>query len=235
MPFSYLRVKRTLALRLAQIIGTDQATLEAAYTGDWASMLDGAEIPKTAFKDLILAEAKELAEMIGNNAQHPARSLIYGRSADIADLGSTPAYDQNGVEFVGVFDSMAESGTNIPLTWQPTQTIADLNNSFFSDTSFYHYNITGNQVRMTVPLGYLQGCIFDYAAQSTLYDSDGDCPLPESMEAELCDNVTMKSAQVGWTDAAGVAQYFAQVAAHDTPLNQGPNMPLAAQNNPTSG
>src|SRR6476659_10708540 len=122
MPFDYLPVKQMAALRLAQIKGSDQATLDAAFAGSWATALDGAEIPITAFKLQILMIEKEIAQVIGNNAAHPARTFLYGRSVDLANLAETPSVDNTGKEFVGIFDSCADSSTSAPLTWAPRQT-----------------------------------------------------------------------------------------------------------------
>lgn len=232
MPFNYLPCKRQAALRLAQIIGADQATLEAAYVGAWATALDGAEIPISGFKDLILMIEKEIAQVIGNNAQHPARTFLYGRSADLANLASTPSVDNNGNEFIGVFDSVADATTSAPLTLQPTQTLADVADGFFSDTDLYYYNITGNQIRHTRPLAYLQGCVWDYATQSTAYDADGNSPLPEVCANMLVNGVAGSSVQVGWSDNTGAAQHYYQLYQQglQSLLMGLPNTPLSSQN-----
>ena len=209
MPFSYLQPKRICALRLAQIIGTSSATLETAYTDtDITTMLDGAEIPPTAFQDAILYIAKEIAETIADNPSHPSRSFLYDRTTALTDNSSTPIVDNNGTEIIGVWDSCAEETTNIPMTWVPTQTISDCLDQFFDDTSIYYYNIIGNYVRGTRPLFYLQGCSWDDAAQIALYITNGDCPLPQSTLALLCDGVTERSVQVGWADAAQITPHY---------------------------
>ncbi len=234
MPFSYLAPKRISALRLAQIIGTDTTTLEAAYVQtDIDNMLDGAEIPATAFKDAILYIAKEIAQVIGTNASHPFRSFLYARTADLADNAQTPTVDENGAEIVGVWDSCADAADDIPLTWMPTQTITDELNSFFDDIRIDHYNITGNYIRMTRPLAYLQGCKWSESDQSALYDSNGDCPLPESCLALLCDGVAERGLQVGWVDASNASGYYSglyrQGLANLANMGQ-TNVPLASQN-----
>lgn len=236
MPFSYLQIKRSLALSLAQIAGASQDSLESSYTGSWSSMLDGAEIPLTAFKDQILMVEKIHATAIGNNPQHPARSFLYARTVDLTNLASTPTVDNAGVEIVGVWDSCADATTNEPLTWQPTQTIADCRNSFWSDTDIFYYNITGNQIRHTRPLAYLQGCSWSYSVQSAAYDADGDSPLPEGMAAIIVDDVIARSAQIGWTDAASVAQYFnSRRSVDDVLVESNSNIPLSSAGNLASG
>ena len=234
MPFSYEQVKSEVALRTAQLAGVNQASLEASYT---AFTLDGAELPASSIKALILMIEKELAQVIGNNANHPARTFLYGRTADLANLANTPGVSNAGFEFVGVFDSCADSSTNAPLTWQPTQTLADLSDSFFDDTSFFHYNLTGQQIRHTRPLAYLQGCVWDYATQSALYDSNGNSPLPEVCANMLVNGVLGNSSQVGWTDGANAAQMDIQLYQQGIQLlSTGlPNIPLASQQNPAAG
>lgn len=195
-------------------------------------MLDGAEIPKTAFKDMILATEKELAQDIGNNPQHPARTLLYAQSATLNDLDSTPAVDEDGYEFVGVFDSCSDASDNRPCTYQPTQVIADIvdnANSFFGATNFYYYNITGNYIRTTRSSVVLQGCSWDYTTQSTAYDADGNSPLPEALETVLADGVAMRAAQVGWVDG-DKASYFANLYQQGRQMFMAgtPNVPLAS-------
>ena len=198
-------------------------------------MLDGAEIPLTAFKDAILATEKELAQDIGNNPQHPARGLLYGRTANLADLASTPTVDNANKEFVGVFDSCADATSNKPCTWMPTQTIADIvdnASTYFGASNFYYYNITGNFIRHTRTNVFLQGCVWDYTTQSTAYDAvNGTSPLPQALETVLIDGVTARAAQVGWVeDKTG---YYAQMYAQGREMFSsavGSNIPLASQN-----
>jgi hypothetical protein len=232
MPFSYLTIKRQSALRLAQIIGADQATLQAAYAGAWVAALDGAEIPAAAFKDLVLMIEKELVQVIGNNPSHPARSLLYGRSADLANLATIPTLDSTGVEFCGVFDSVADSATNAPLTLQPTQTLADEADTFFDDTELFNYNMTGNQIRHTRPLAYLQGVVWSYSTQSTAYDADGNSPLPQACANLLVNGVCGSSLQVGWTDNAQAASTYQNMyqSGMQMLLTGLPSVPLASTN-----
>lgn len=236
MAINYLTLKRILALRLAQIVGSAQADLEAAYVGTWATMLDGGEIPKTAFKDAILYTERELVQLIGNLSNHPARSFLYGASADLSDLDSTPTTDVSGAPFFGVFDSCSDSVSNRPLTWVPTQTITDIldNGSDFFKADYYLYNVTGNFIRCTRPTVTLQGVSWDYTLQAAAYDADDDSPLPEGLQATWCDGVTARALQVGWVDGAGVfgnyAQMYEQGKQSFNMIGGTPNVPLSSQN-----
>lgn len=241
MAISYLTIKRSAALRLAQIIGTSQSTLETAYAGAWASMLDGAEIPKTAFRDQILFIERELVQMIGNNAAHPARSLLYGRSAALSDLDNTPTQDNNGAEFFGMFDSCADAVNDKPLTWVPTQTIVDIMDNgadFFGDTAFYYYNLTGNFIRCTRPTVFLQGVSWSYDDAATNYDADGNSPLPQGLAPVWLDGVTARAAQIGWVGGDTFAYYnglYQQGKAAFNALGGTPNLPLTAAANLAAG
>lgn len=238
MSIAYLTIKRQSALKLAQIIGADQATLQTAYAGAWASALDGAEIPLGAFKDQILMTEKELAHIIGADASHPYRSFLYGRSEALANLASTPTLDNQGFEFVGVFDSVADEETSVPLTLQPTQTLADVANSFFDDTSLFYYNVTGNQIRHTRDFAYFQGCVWDLTTQAAAYDADGNSPLPEMLANTWVAGVCASSMQVGWTDQANAVANYAQVYQQGIQMlriGAGSGLPLTAQANPVAG
>lgn len=240
MPYNYLPIKRQAALRLAQLVGTSQETLEAAYAGAWATALDGCEIPASAFKDLILMIEKELATVIGNNPNHPARSMLYARSVDLQSLDNTPTTSNTGAEWVGVFDSVCDSATGKPLTLQPPQTIEDLSDPFFNDIKLYNYSEFGNQVQVvenSIPNFYYQGCAWDYDTQSDAYDNDGSSPLPQACANMHVNGVCANSLQVGWVDNAGLIQqdlalYEKGMSLLTTGL---PNVPLASQSKGTAG
>jgi hypothetical protein len=214
--------------------GSDASTLEAAYAGAWATALDGSEIPASGFKDLILMIAKELAQVIGNNASHPARTFLYGRSVALANMASTPSVDNTNKEFIGVFDSCTDVATDAPLTWVPTETLADESDSFFNDTDLFNYNIHGNHVRHSRTTIYLEGCVWSESDQSTLYDADGECPLPTVCENILVNGVCANAGQVGWVDNAsqiGQSQALYQQGIQLLMSGmQGTNVPLASTN-----
>jgi hypothetical protein len=139
--------------------------------------------------------------------------------------------DNTNKEFIGIFDSCADSATNAPLTWAPRQTIADYADAFFGDTSLFNYNITGNQISTTRPLVFLQGCVWDYTTQATAYDADGNSPLPQVCANMLVNGVCGNSVQVGWSDNVGAAQIDLQLYQQGLQLltTGMPNIPLASQ------
>lgn len=235
MPINYNLIKRECALRTAQLEGTSQATLEANYTGSWSTALDGAEIPISSFKVNILAVEKELAHVIGSDAQHPYRSMLYGRSDNLANLASTPTVDDQGFEFVGVFDSVTDSTNFTPCTVQPTQTIADEQNSFFDGVELYNFNITGNRIRHTRESVFLEGCVWDYDTQAALYESNGDSPLPQMLANTWIAGYLATTVQVGWVDGANAAQTYNSLYQQGLQIlkmrGDGMiNLPLASQN-----
>lgn len=226
---------------MAQILGTDTATLEAAYTDTvFADMLDGAEIPPTAFKDQILFIGRELATWVGNNATHPARSNLYGRTVNLSDLDEIPTISNTGAQFVGVWDSCCDASDNTPCTWQPVQTIADLNQSFFSDVDFYHYNTQtgGNFIRTTRPSVFLQGVVWDVTAESDAYDNDDDSNMPDGLAPVWLDGIAARAAQVGWVDGGVFGYYnnlYQQGKADFNRIGGAPNIPLTAMANQATG
>jgi hypothetical protein len=207
VPIAYGAIKKQVALRSAQLSGTSQSTLEAAYN---AFTVDGAEVPTTAMKDLILMIEKELAQQVGDNVQSPARKFLSARTVNLSDLDVIPSVDENGVEIVGVWDSVAEAVSNRPLTWQPTQTITDIVDGApgFFGNNYYYYNINGEYIRTTRPTIYLQGCSWSLSVQSAAYDSNGNSPLPEYLANTWIAGVISNLPQVGWTDSAGVAGMY---------------------------
>lgn len=235
MPIPYSQLQFECALRTGQLIGTSQATLQSAYTGAWASALDGAEIPKASFKANLLAVERELAHIIGSDAQHPYRSMIYGKSSNLANLADTPTTDSNGYEFIGVFDSVTDATDFTPLTLQPTQTLADESNAFFDDVELYNFNITGNKIRHTRAAVYLEGCVWSYSIQSAAYDADGNSPLPQMLVNTWIAGYMATTPQIGWVDGSGTQvnynSLYQQGIAILKARGEGmPNLPLASQN-----
>lgn len=211
MAIPYEQIRSQAALKLAQLIGVSQSTLEAAYTGSWSAALDGAEIPITAFRDQILMIEKVMAEAIGDNVAHPARSLLYGASVALASGDAIPNTSSASVEWVGVFDSVVDSDDGLPLTAQPIQTINDLNNAYFNDTEFYNYAMFGNNIYHTRDEVVLQGCVWDLTTQEAAYAADGDSPLPQYLANGLVSGVIASAPQVGWTDSSPAFQVHSQI------------------------
>lgn len=237
MPFLYSQVQFECALRTGQIIGTSQSTLEAAYTGNWSAALDGAEIPISSFKTNLLNCEREIAHIIGSDQQHPYRSMLYGRSANIANLGSSPTVDNNGYEFVGVFDAVRDADNLHLMTFQPSQTIDDISDAFFSDIQIYNYNLSGNYVQFppTTDNVFFEGCVWDYDVQSAAYDNAGSSPLPQMAANTMIAAYMATTAQIGWVDASGTQVNYNQLYQQGIAILKARgdgklNLPLVSQN-----
>jgi len=240
MAIAYSTIRREVALRSAQLSGTDQDSLETAYTtAIFADSLDGAEVPATSIKNQVISIEMELCHIIGSDASHPYRTFLYAKSADLANLDSTPAFDENGAPFIGVFDSCADSATDRPLTLMPTETLTDYENDFFSDTALWNYCIVGNTIQHTRPLAYLQGCSRATDDADADYDSDGESPLPQMLADVWISGVLANLGQVGWTDQASAVAMYGELYQQGIQMlrmgSSGMNLPLAAQANPVSG
>ena len=235
MPLAYNFIKREYALRTGSSIGTGQATLEASYTGSWATSLDGSEIPISAIKTQILNIERELAHIIGSDAQHPYRSMLYGRSVGLANLANTPTLDNAGAEFIGVFDAVTDSSDFTPLTVQPTQTISDELDPFFDDTDLYNYDIRGNKIRHTRTLVYMEGCVWDYTIRAAAYDADGNSPLPQMLANTWIAGCMAMSGQIGWEGSASTISMYENLYQQGIQIlkmrgDGMVNLPLASQN-----
>lgn len=240
MSIAYSIIRGECFLRSAQIIGTSQATLEAAYTGDAAAALDGSEVPLSSFKAQILNIESELAHIIASDASHPYRTYLYGVSAALANLAATPDFDADNNPFIGVFDAVVDGTSGQPLTLQPTQTVLDERNSFFSDIALYNYVIVGNTIQHTRTTAKLQGCVWNRATREAAYDDDGNSPLPPILANTWTAGVMANLPQVGWTDGAGVAGIYNSIYQQGIQiLREGKgsqvNLPLASQNNAAAG
>lgn len=210
MAIPYPQVRVQVALRSGQLIGTDQATLEAAYSGAWATALDGSEVPLTAIRDSILAVEKELAHAIGSNANHPYRDSLYGISSNLADNALIPTVDASSKAFIGLFSGVVDATSSYPLTEMPVQVIEDLASAFFADTEFYHYCFIGNRIRHTRANVKIAGCVWDRTTQLAAYAANGNSPLPQVLENTLIAGTLVNLVQAsGWF--INEAGYYAQL------------------------
>jgi hypothetical protein len=235
MSISYNIIQREVALRSAQIEGTSQSTLETAYTGAWAGSLDGAEINESSFKEQILNVESEIAHIIASDVSHPYRTYIYGISAALSNLGSTPTLDGSSNPFIGMFDSCVDGTTGQPLTVQPTETLFDYEDSFFNNADLYNYCIVGNTIQHTRTTAKLQGCVWNRATQDALYDSGGDSPLPPILANTWIAGVMGNLGQIGWEGSSGVIGMYSnlyQQGIQILRIGSGGqvNLPLASQN-----
>lgn len=235
MAIAYNIIRREVALRSAQIEGTDQATLETAYAGAWAGSLDGAEIPISSIKEQILNIESELAHIIASDVSHPYRTYIFGQSSTLANLADTPTLDENSDPFIGMFDACVDGSTGQPLTVQPTQTLLDYQDAFFDNVELYNYCIVGNTIQHSRSTAILQGCVWNRTTQDTAYDDDGDSPLPPILANTWIAGVMANLGQVGWTDGAGVTGMYSglyQQGVQILRIGAGTtlNLPLASQN-----
>lgn len=210
MSIAYPKIQFQCALRSGQLEGYDSATLETAYTGTWASVLDGAEIPVSAFRDTILAVEKELAHIIASDKQQPYRGDLYGRSDALLNNAQIPTTDNASLEFIGVFSGVIDGTDLKPLTEMPVQTIEDLTSSFFDDTEFYHFAFIGERIRHTRATVFLEGCSWSYGTQLALYNAAGSSPLPQMLENTWIAGVLASLPQsANWFNAEG--QMYAQI------------------------
>jgi len=235
MSISYNIIKREVALRSSQLIGTSQATLEASYTGAWAGSLDGAEIPISSIKEQILNVESEIAHIIASDVSHPYRTYIYGRSSALNNLGNTPTLDQSNNPFIGMFDSCVDGETGQPLTVQPTETLFDYEDAFFNNVELYNYCIVGNTIQHTRTTVKLQGCVWNRATQDALYDSGGDSPLPPILTNTWIAGVMGNLGQIGWDSSSGMIGMYSnlyQQGIQILRIGSGGqvNLPLASQN-----
>jgi hypothetical protein len=187
-----------VALRSGQLEGADNATLEAAYTGAIASVLDGGEVPQSAFKDIVLMIEAEIAHIVASDKQNPYRNELYGRSGNLATNALIPTVSNASKEFIGMFDSINDTTDHTPLTEKPIQVVRDAAESFFN-IELYHYHLSGQRIQHTRTNVYFEGCMWDRDTQETEYDALGDSPLPiviaPTWIAGICANLTQYS---GW-------------------------------------
>lgn len=174
MSIKYLNIAKAVALRSNQLADASEASaLEALYAGDLMAAMDGMEIPYSALKQQILASEKRIAGFVARLKNPVLKRGLYGRTANISHKGLVPDVDQNNYQWIGNFGSVIDASTGEELTEKPKQEVRRLRRLATAgvlQTPVLHYNLAENRLFHTVTSAYLEGCVWDYATQSTAYD-----------------------------------------------------------------
>ena len=228
MPYPYQNVAKFVALRSLQISGGDSAAREALYdVTDIGASMDGVEVPPSALKQDVLAQAKEIAWMIGTSNNPGFKAAIAIRSGGESYGDPVPKTGAGGVPFIGDFDGVYDDIDDLPLTVQPIQVIRRRiqNAGSFFKLRPYFYHIDGSVIYHTRAQDtYFRGCGWDEDAQSELYDTAGGlCPLPQELQVLHGALVLANIAQEDWfvADSAfwgrvalfGIQKFFPSIKA----------------------
>ena len=193
---------------------TNAAAREALYAGAIANAVDGMEIPLSALKQSVLASEKRIADIVGRTKNPILRRALYAVSANIASGDQLPYQPTGAVgEFVGNFAAVIDAADNRPLTEKTKQEVLRRidNVGDFYKLPAYHYCIEDTRIFHTRENVKVEGCAWDYAAQSAAYDAAGNSPLPEHLEIFWIADVLAHLAQENWF--VNDAQVFSQIAA----------------------
>lgn len=241
MAISPKRIAAQAALRTLQLEGVDQPSLEAAYLAVLTN-LDGAEVPKSALIDAVLAAEAELAEIHANDKASPYRQLFYGRSDDLETGEEVPTTDDAGVRFIGVFSGVNDTTDETPLTEGTIQEIQRYSRASDSryTTEIRKYKFWGGRLHHTRPLAYIEGCVWSRTQALARFDADSTSlsPLPTADEIAWISRTVQFLVQENWLQNEG-AYYGNLVRERIEALRgrdiSGPSMPTnEATANPVS-
>ena len=172
----YENIKRAILLRSNQIgDASTAAAFEAKFTAALTTAVEGMEVPLTGLKYAILASEKRIAALCGRSKNPVLRRALYGRSANIAHLGLIPTTDNNSKQWVGNFGNVLDATTNEPTTEKPKQTILRHVRMYAAGAGTIklrpmHFAFVDGRILHTRANVYVEGCVWDYAAQVTQYD-----------------------------------------------------------------
>lgn len=211
MSFSYQQAGKQIALRANQLgDGSDVSALVSDWTLSLSAILEGFEIPYPALKANILAAEAKIVETIGFSTLTAYRSAFFGRTTDLSNGDQIPSVDVSGKEFFGEFGAVLDSITKRPLTEKTPQEIERVN-SFCRMDKFYFYK-QDTVLFHTRPNGaYLVGVSYSKTSQDSVFDANGNSPLPASCETWLIAETLASSAQEDWFHAE--AAIYADIAA----------------------
>lgn len=204
-------------LRANQMKDAANATArETLYAGTIANAVDGMEIPLSALKQSVLASEKRIADLVGRTKNPMLRRPLYAVSANIASGAQLPASPTgNGGEFVGHIAAVVDAIDNRPLTEKTKQEVLRRidNAGGFYKLAAYHYCIEDTRIFHTRDNVKVEGCAWNFAAQSAQYDlANGVSPLPEQLETFWIADVLANLAQENWfgNEAQGYAALSAR-------------------------
>lgn len=187
MPYPYQNITRFCALRSNQLGGGDYEARDALYSvADVGLSMDGVEVPKTALRQDVLAQAAYIALLIGSSNNPVFRRSIALKSIGISNGDPIPLLGIGQVPFVGDFDGCFDDITDRAMSKIDVSEIRRRkeNPGGFWKVKPYKYAVVGTAVYHTMQQDvYFRGCGWDPEAQAELYDTAGGmCPLPEPLQ-----------------------------------------------------
>lgn len=198
----YSNIIKQVALKSGQI--GDRASASAFNTmfdGAINDLITGLEIPRAALKMAILASEARIAALVAKQKNPVLRTALYGKTGEILSGALLPNFDTNNVRFFGNFGNVLDFDNDHPLSEQPKQVVMrriENANEFFI-LGAYYFCLEDSRIFHTRAAVYLEGCVWNRAAQLTAYDNaNGTSPLHEELETFFIADVLANLPQEDW-------------------------------------
>ena len=196
MSVNYHDILAAVALRANALVGAKAAPLEATYitrpltSADFQSSI----FPFSDFRTAILSAEQKLAQTIANSNDESQRAYLMSQTAGLVNGDLLPSADLTGAPIIGPYGAVVDgTDTSIVCTRQPVQIVRRFNaNTALWSIPLYYFAFTGNRIEHTRSTVILECPVYDYGAQVTAFDADGDMVLADGlMEALICGGISM--------------------------------------------
>lgn len=210
------------AVRTNALVGTAAAALQTAYTTRplTTSEFDSSIFPFTAYIDSLVQAQGKLAEAIAKSGDRVHRAYLLSETAALSSGADLPSVDSAGAPIIGNFGGAKDGTSGITLTRMPVATVRNrlLGTNIFLAPA-YQFALTPSQILHTRTTAILDCCVWNAAAQTTIYTSNGSFTLADSLvEAVICGACAMLMRDDEFTDqATRWAGYFATTLASFPP------------------
>lgn len=211
------------ALRINALVGTDPVELQITYATRPLTdeLFQSSIFPMNAIRDSLVQAQGRLAEAIALSGERTLRAYLRGTSAALAPYAELPSADESGAPFIGNFGGAFDGEDNTPLTRMP---VATVRNRLLAPLLYlapaYQFALTPDQFLHTRTTAKLYGCVWDAAAQTAIYDQNGNFTLADSLvEAVICGGCAMLMRDDEWIEQSGRwATYFQTTLASIPPV-----------------
>lgn len=185
MSVSYQLLLHDVGLRMNALVGAQFAPLETTYATATLTSANfkSADFPFSSFRDTILMAVADYVRAIASVGNHPDRINFADTINTLANGAVIPAVGSGGAKVVGVYGSIYDSSSGLPLTEQPLEVVRRLVQETWRVYQLYYFKIDGRRLYHTRPNANIEVCVYDRSAQLIAWNAAGNMPLPDNYES----------------------------------------------------
>lgn len=196
MAVPYHDLLAACALRTNALIGAKAGPLETTYNTRplTAANFNSSIFPFSDYRTAILSAIQKLAQVIAKSDDEDQRAYLMAQTAARVNGASLPSVSSTGAPIIGPYRAILDSvDPTIVYTKQPIQVVRRrVATASMWKIPVYYFAYAGNRLEHTGASVIIEAPVFDYGAQVTLYNANGNFPLADDlMEAAICGGMSM--------------------------------------------